>query len=145
MRILDPKRTVRTASMAGAVLLLLGVLFFGFHLAQVAAEPPAAATPAAPHHSHAGTGTGAPGGGHTQPVAYPAEEVEGEDRSPVEAWFLAALLFAISPGAILGLLFGGRVCQRKVASLLIGRRLTSPIFPLPPREPAPSRLSVFLL
>lgn len=151
MRVSDPKLTVRAALVVGACLLFLG-FFFALQLTQFAAGAVAPTLPAAVHHSHAGTdaGTdaGASGGGHTQTGVYPAaaaEEAETEDRLPVKAWFLTALLFAIFPGAILGLLFGGRVCQRKAASLLSGRRLPSPISPLPLREPAPSRLSVFLL
>jgi len=147
MRVSDPKLTVRAAPVVGACLLFLG-FFFALQLTQFAAGAVAPTLPAAVHHSHAGTDAGASGGGHTQPGVYPTaatEEAETEDRLPVKAWFLTALLFAIFPGAILGLLFGGRVCQRKAASLLSGRRLPSPISPLPLREPAPSRLSVFLL
>jgi hypothetical protein len=147
MRVLDPKLTVRAAPVVGTCLLFLG-LFLALQPTQFAAGSVAPALPAAVHHSHAGTDAGASGGGLTQTGVYPAaaaEEAETEDRLPAKAWFLTALLFAIFPGAILGLLVGGRMCKRKAASVLIGRRVTSPIFLLPPRELAPSRLSVFLL
>lgn len=147
MRILDPKLTIRAAPVVGACLLFLG-FFFALQLTQFAAGSVAPTLPAAVHHSHAGTDAGASGGGHAQAGAYPAapaEEAETEDGLPAKAWSLTALLFAIFPGAILGLLFGGRMCQRKAASVLIGRRVASPIFLLPPRELVPCRLSVFLL
>jgi len=142
----NPERTVHPAPIVVACLLCLGVFFCAFQPARSEVGKASVASPAAVHHYRVGTVARMLGGGHTQVWSGPAASVEeaGDDH-PVKEAGLTALLFVVLPGAILGLLFGGRACRRREASLLTARRLPSPVSPLPPRDPAPCRLSVFLL
>ena len=141
-------RETRAAPLVVACVLCLGVVLCALYFAQPAAGAAGAAYPAAVHHYRAGTGAvaGASGGFHARVwVGLAAPVEEAGDEHPVREVGLTTLLFLVLPGAILGLLFGGRVCRRREASLLAARRLPSPISPVPPRDPAPRRLSVFIL
>jgi hypothetical protein len=143
---LDSK--TRTAPLVVACVLCLGVVLCALYFAQPAAGSAGAVYPAAVHHYRAGTGAvaGASGGLHAQVrVGLAASVEEAGDEHPVKEGGLTALLFLVLPGAILGLLFGGRVGRRRDASLLAARRLPSSILPVTPRDPSPRRLSVFLL
>lgn len=146
MRIVRLAEKTRVASLVVALFLCLAALLYSH---QFAGLTPGSGTLAAPtmEHSSPADNMGATGDGHTQTVGYlPAalEEAETSDEAPVNAEYLTALLLMVFFGAVLGLLFGGRMWRRDEALLLSERRLTPIVHHLPPR-PSSSRLSVFLL
>ena len=127
------------------LLLCLGVFLYPQQLAQptIGSETPAA--PAAGRSTQTGTAQLVDGytsaGSH---LVASVEEVEPEDKKPVNAEYLTSLLAVVYFGCILGLLFGGRIRGRDGALLLAFRRLPS-LVPRPPRVPTASLLSVFRL
>ncbi len=88
----------------------------------------------------------APGGGHALAVGHlsvSVEETEPGSRSPINAGYLTALILTVF-GAVLGLLYGGRMWSRRTGFLLAERRLPA-VTGSPPRETTPALLSVFTL
>jgi len=146
MRFMRLAENTRVAPLVAAFFLCAAVLLCAHQFVGFAAGIGFSPDPVAEHSSHSGS-MGAGGGGQTQPGGYvPAslEEVEASDEDPVNAESLASLLLVVFFGAVLGLLFGGRMWRRDVASLLTERRLASVTCCLP-KQPSASRLSVFLL
>ena len=127
------------------LLLCLGIFLYPQQLAQPTIGSETPATPVAGRSAQTGTAQLVDGytsaGSHL--VAF-VEEVEPEDKQPVNAEYLTSLLTAVYFGCILGLLFGGRMRSRDGALLLARRRLPS-LVPRPPLVPTAPLLSVFRL
>lgn len=89
-------------------------------------------------------------GGSESPKLHLSEAPAGfadnlpQDHGPAGA-FYTAVLFAVSLGAALGLLFGAAGRWAGVGTVLTVRRFPPPSVLPPPRIPARSQLQVFLL
>lgn len=89
-------------------------------------------------------------GGSESPKTHLSEASSGladslsEGHGPADA-FYTAVLFAVSLGAALGVLFGAARKWRGAGTVLTARRFPPPIILPSPRIPARSQLQVFLL
>jgi len=146
MKLTRLAENIRAAPLVAAFLLCFAILLYSQQPAWLTSGSDTLAAPITEHSSHVSS-NGADGGGHTQTGSYLSaslEEAETSDKQPINAEYLTALLMMIFFGAVLGLLFGGRMWRRDGALLLARRRLASVTRHFP-RGPASSRLSVFLL
>lgn len=142
MRFPDSTGIARIALPPAVFLLCLGVFLYPHQLTRPTSGLAGFSGPAMEHLSH----DGAPGGGHALAVGHLSvsiEEAESGNKSPVNAGYLTALLLTVF-GAVLGLLYGGRMWSRNMGFLLAERRLPA-VNGSPPRETPPSLLSVFIL